>query len=271
MQFLHIVSGDSALSNVKKALALDDRDLLDMDDDLSIGPLADVDAPAPVHRAAFWRKVFGPQTVDENHDGVSIDVKLATTSAKFTRLANEERPCLVWCGTNPNEQLTLHRTAYYLRAATQPLWLIEVKSEDQKPLPPHWSTAVAVLRESELATLYQRRRSLDIKERSALAENWRRVCAESDAGTLRIFVAGSIETRPISFFDEGLLKEVTPDWRQTVRAIGNAMGHIEEHCAGDAFLFWRLRELAKRGHVEIDLPGAGMRDSKTRLSSPGQK
>jgi hypothetical protein len=269
MQFQHIVTGDMAAASLKAALNLVDSDIVNMDDDLSVGPLTDVDAAAPIHRAAFWRKVMGPEAADyERNYGTSIDSILATTSAAFKQLASDSRPCLVWCGTNANEQLTLRRTAHFLRTAPRALWIVEVKPADQKPLPLNWSTAVALLRESELVLIYERRRELSPSERAGFAEDWRKVCANGDDTSLRMVVNGRIETQRITAYDDHIHRQMQPGWQPTVRVVGNAMGHLEEHEASDTFIFWRLRELAKRGHLEIDLPDAGMRESKIRLLPP---
>lgn len=269
MQFQHIVTGDMATASVKAALNLDPADIVNMDDDLSVGPLTDVDSVAPIHRAAFWRKIFGPQAKEyEDLYGESMDAKLARTSAVFNRLAASNRPCLVWCGTNANEQLTLRRTAHFIRTSPRAFWFVEVKPADQKPLPPNWSTAVAVLNESELASIYERRRELSQDERTVFAEDWRDVCADGNDASLRMVVNDNIETHPISTYDAHILAQMQSDWQRTVRVVGNAMAKLEKHEASDTFIFWRLRELAKRGHLEIDLPDAGMRESKIRLLPP---
>src|SRR6185295_18373948 len=101
MQFQHIVSGDMAAASLKTALNLAHADIVNMDDDLSVGPLADVDAAAPIHRAAF------------------------------RRLAADNRPCLVWCGTGANEQLTLRRTAHFLQKPGRALWVVSIGPNDQ--------------------------------------------------------------------------------------------------------------------------------------------
>ena len=265
MQFQHIVTGDMAAASVKTALNLDPADIVNMDDDLSIGPLTDVDAVTPVRRAAFWRKVMGPQAADyERNHGSSIDTKLAATSAVFRHLPADTRPALVWCGSNANEQLTLRRTAHFLHTSSRSLWIMEVKASDQRPLPLHWSTAVALLNENELASIYERRRELLPSERAIVADDWRNICAYGDDTSLRMVVNGRIETQQITAYDDHILAQIQPGWQRTVRVVGDAMGRLEEHEASDTFIFWRLRELAKHARVEIDFPDAHMRDSKIR-------
>ena len=267
--FQHVVSGDSAADSLRTALDLGPADLVNMRDDLSLGPLGDVDAAESPQRAAFWRKIYGPQAAAFEDRWGPFAAGLAETAKRFRHLPDDPRPCLVWFGNGANEQLTLRRTASFLDGNAREIWAAEVLPSDHAPLPPFWVTGVGVLRSDELPRVYERRRLLGAAERSALAEGWRRVRVESSDDTLRHYTAGQIETRPIDSFDARILRATRSDWTVTARVVGDAMagcwdGSEEDALISDAFIFWRLRGLAKQGKVEIDRPDSGMRESKVR-------
>ncbi len=273
MIFKHIVSGDAAEAGVSALLPPEDRDILNMDDDLSLGPLADVDAVVPHHRAVFWRKVLGPQAMEiEARGGDSVDVRLARASASFRRLAEVDRPCLVWCGGGPNEQLALRRAAHFLRSSGQPLWIAEAPARDDG------TSSIGALDADALAAAFERRREMALPDRAALARDWFALCGEGAAATLRQVVpapgTGDRVTRirfitcPLTQHDPLIQAEATPDWEPSADVVGRAMLRLRENLATDVFVYWRLRELARRGWLEIELPEAGMEASRIRLRPP---
>jgi hypothetical protein len=192
--FQHVISGDLAVASVQEALHLEDGDVVNMADDLAVGPLGDVDGEGEV-------------------------------------------------------------------------WTVEILPEDQAPLPPHWCTGVGVQKPDELARIFTRRRTLALGERQRLAAEWRACVAHSEADTLRHPVPGGIETRAISDYDPRVLTEVTESWQETRRIVGNTMGHAEDAMISDAFIFWRIRELARTGLLELEPFDASMRDSRARRAA----
>ena len=261
--FQHIVSGDTALEAVKSAFNLDDDDLVNMDDDLSLGPLQDLDA-GHAQRASFWRRVFGSQAAAFEAEHRTFRDGIAATSAAFRALPQDERPCLVWFGTGANEELTLRRGAYALSNSAREIWAAEVLPVDQKPLPKHWCTAVGVCREDDLRAIYTRRRLFSADERRTLADEWAKAVAESSDDTLRHYAEGRIETRPIGSYDDRLIATIGDTEHRTVRIVGDVMGNTEDAYVSDAFLFWRLRELARVGILVLDPFEAPMRESRVR-------
>jgi hypothetical protein len=259
-EFQHIITGDSAVGSIKQALGIEAGDIVCQSDDLSIGPLGDVDAaPSPV-RWAFWREVFGA----DPDDGETDIRQLGVATKSFHNLPGDLRPCVVWFGTNANEQLTLRRTAHFLEGISRPLWAIEVLPEDQRPLPLHWCTGVSVLNPKELTAIFPRRRLVSDDEKHRLAAEWRALCAESSDATMRHFVDGRVETRPIDSYDQRIRDGAGTDWGNMARLVGDIMGQTEDAYVSDIFLAWRIYQLAEKGLLEIDQPGAPMRESRVR-------
>ena len=261
--FQHIVSGNCAADSVRAALHLEDGDIVNMADDLAVGPLGDVDGDGSL-RATFWRRVFGPQAAEFESMHGPFALSLAKVAAAFRGLPQDPRPCLVWHGSGATEQLTLRRTCHFLANTPREIWSVEILPKDQTPLPPHWCTGVGVQNPDELARIVTRRRKLTTGERERLAAEWRACVGNGETGTLRHPVLGGIETRPISDYDPRVLAETTGSWQETRRIVGNTMGHAEDAMISDAFIFWRIRELARTGLLELEPFDASMRDSRAR-------
>src|SRR5262249_30820897 len=116
----------------------------------------------------------------------------------------------------------------------------------------------------ELAAIYPRRRLISAEERIRLAAEWRAACAESSHDTMRHFAADRVETRPIDSRDTYILSFAGPEWGNAARLVGEAMARTEDAYLSDVFIFWRVRELARLGRLELDPIDAGMRESRVR-------
>src|SRR4051794_21762921 len=112
-EFQHVITGHSAVSSIKQALGIEDGDIVKQADDLSIGPLGDVDEPHAPLRLAFLRELWGAEPLDLDPDYERFEDLLAAATQQFHQLPLDPRPCLVWFGSNANEQLTRRRTARF--------------------------------------------------------------------------------------------------------------------------------------------------------------
>jgi hypothetical protein len=264
-EFQHVITGHSAVASIKQALGIDDGDIVNQADDLSIGPLGDADALQSPFRSAFLRQVWGEDSYDrETGFRRSFESELAAVAKDFRDLPSDRRPCLVWFGSNANEQLTLRRAARFLEGSPRQLWGIEILPQDQRPLPPHWCPAVAVLNPKELTAIFQRRRLISDNDRARLAAEWHSLCAESSDATMRHFADGRVETRSIESYDERIRAAAPAEWGNAARLVGNIMGNTEDAYVSDIFIFWRVHVLARKGILEIDPADAPMRESRVR-------
>jgi hypothetical protein len=101
-------------------------------------------------------------------------------------------------------------------------------------------------------------------ERKLLAAEWRSLRAESSETTLRHFRDGTVETRPIDGYDGRIRTAAGSDWSNAARLVGDIMGRTEDAYVSDVFIFWRVRELARRGVLELDPRDAPLRESRVR-------
>jgi len=267
--FQHVVSGRMALDVVTSALALDAADIVNMDDDLSVGPLHDVEAEQSPSRVAFWRRIFGPQADDFEREHRQFTPSIAATARALRELPVDHRPCMVWFGTGANEQLTLRWVANVLQSSPREIWTGEVLPIDQKPLPRNWCTGVGVCNESDVLAIYGRRSKLSAEDRRRLGGEWTIARDEAREDTLRHFVEGRISTWPISGYDDRILGALDSlgdrgTTLQTVRVVGEAMVRSEDAMIGDVFIFWRIRELTRQGVLHLDPFDAPMRESVVR-------
>jgi hypothetical protein len=72
-----------------------------------------------------------------------------------------------------------------------------------------------------------------------------------------------------SFYDEELKKFITGDWVKASKLIHQFLSK-GKHSTGDAYLLWRLKELARSGQIDVQGELKGMKDFeiKAKAASP---
>ena len=80
-------------------------------------------------------------------------------------------------------------------------------------------------------------------------DEWKKLCGES--AIVRILEGGKkIVSKEANFYDKELLSAVTGETQKLGRYLQHVLGKMKIK-TGDAFLVWRLRELAAQGNIEL--------------------
>ncbi|BAP77379.1 hypothetical protein MT1_0203 [Pseudomonas sp. MT-1] len=235
----HITCGDLAADSVRQLLA-EGNEVRILRDDLAVGPLADIESPPCKTRMAFWEGVW-PIGLEPRPDFSGI----ANDAEWLARLPDQPRQITVWHGDSASEQLMLARVAAALEGSAIPLHEVTCGTGDSRV---GTRMAVSMHAPDALAALYQPR--LVAPARIAeLAGQWRAAVKESAA--IRRWVDGRFVGEDHSRIDSELLSACGNDWMPLARAMAEVMGHCDGFFATDLFLYWRARELAKRGVIEL--------------------
>ncbi|OWJ56733.1 DUF1835 domain-containing protein [Inquilinus limosus] len=256
---LHLCCGDSAAEVIRAGLALPETAVLILRDDLAVGPLADVDSDRPDARAAFWHAVFPDEDREAIETGGAFVDQLAAEAATLRGLPEAAEAFVIWHGSGAAEQLTLRRALWALRDTAAPVREVAVTPDDRRG---DGMTAVAMLERQRVPAAEATARPAPAERRAALAAEWERLRA--DGGGLRHHRDGAITTHPIDAHDAEILAAVEDDWTPAGRAVGRPMGTITGFFATDAFCFWRLRQLAAQGKVELEGSPTTIRGCRVR-------
>ncbi|WBW96952.1 DUF1835 domain-containing protein [Oceanirhabdus sp. W0125-5] len=73
---------------------------------------------------------------------------------------------------------------------------------------------------------------------------------KNDSGYLRIFYNGKLINKDIGYFDEFILNNITNSPLRCTRIVGECIGASDD-IVGDVCIFWRIKDLIKRGLVQF--------------------
>jgi hypothetical protein len=236
----HVVCGDNAAEGVTRVVG-EELSLQVLRDDLAVGPLADVDQPPCGQRVAFWQATW-PASVQPAPDfaaGLSDDVSWLAS------LATHSEPVTLWHGDSASEQLMLCRVAAAVQHSHLPFFEVPCGTGDSRVA---WRRAVAMHAPNELLNLYEPK-LVSPARRQHLAAQWKQ--AVSDNALVRRWFNGSFHGEDYRAIDHALLTACSAQWQPLARPMAEVMGHSDGFFASDFFLFWRARELAKAGRLEL--------------------
>jgi len=235
----HITSGDLAADAVRELLA-EGNEMRILRDDLAVGPLADIETPPCRMRMAFWEGVW-PVGREPRPDFSRI----ADDAQWLAGLPGQPRQVTVWHGDSASEQLMLARVAAALEGSSIAFHEVACGTGDSRV---GTRMAVSMRAPDALAALYQP--SLVEAARIAdLASQWRAAVAEN--ASIRRWVDGRFVGEDCMRIDGELVAACREDWMPLARAMAEVMGHCDGFFASDMFLYWRARELAGRGVIQL--------------------
>ncbi|WP_241666676.1 DUF1835 domain-containing protein [Stutzerimonas nosocomialis] len=239
----HLTCGDLAAESVATVTAgQPDVRIRAMRDDLAVGPLRDVDAARCPARASFWEAVW-PDAAEPRPDFAD---DLGNDARWLAELPGQGLGGTVWHGDSASEQLLLARVCAALAGSPLPLFEIACGTGDSRV---GTRMAVSMHPPAALAERFRPQR-IDAARQHRLAEQWRGAVAED--ADIRRWREGRFFGEGFEAIDAPLVAATGPDWRPLAQAMAEVMRHCDGFFPTDYFLYWRARELARAGRLELD-------------------
>ncbi|WP_226686280.1 DUF3658 domain-containing protein [Stutzerimonas stutzeri] len=254
---LHLTCGDLAGDSVRALLAGRDPQarVRVMRDDLAVGPLSGIETPPCAVRVAFWERVW-PEKVTPRPDFAH---ELAGDARWLAELPGQVPAVTVWHGDSASEQLLLARLCAVVQGSACALHEVACGTGDSRA---GRRKAVSMHPPEILAGLY-RPQVVDSVRQAGLAEAWHAQCAATH--DIRRWRDGQFHGEGYQAIDNGLLAASPAAFAPLARAMAEVMGHCDGFFPTDFFLYWRARELAGAGQLELrGDPAAGYRDLQVR-------
>lgn len=244
---IHIVNGYSAFASLKYTLydLIQPKDnlnhvIINHCDDLSIGPLFDVDTVNVISRKTFWQEILL-----NDYDMYYPDLLLLYNDLNKLKVTTNAT-IILWYGYNATEILMTRRVAWYLHNNAN----IKV---DEVVLPAEYfndtsfQNEIAMVPPKELHKLYKKAREISTNTLKSWAQEWDII--RNIPNCIRIWRNNNLETVPETFFDDALLDLIDNNWVLSTKIVGEVMGRSFFRIR-DTWLFLRLRYLIDIGILE---------------------
>ena len=261
---IHIVFNEPDVEVIKKAIELDaslSGEVMLIRDDYAVGPLLNVYTPEGVaERKDWWRMIFAggdhEGIVDEgkvNDEEVLLNIKEA--------LANDEAEHLwIWAAQNKHDVcgyywLVGQLSAFQGRIAILYLNNLPFINEKGNIFYPDW---LSQIQPREFLKAKKLARPITTSEFEVDADEWNKIAAEGKM--VRLLEGGKkLIQKDVDYYDADLTKYITADAQKANKVI-NAFLSKNKETTGDAFMLWRLKELAQQPHFEVQGELKGLKD-----------
>jgi hypothetical protein len=261
---IHVVFNEPDVEVIKKAIELDASlrgEVMLIRDDYAVGPLLNVYTPEGVaERKDWWRMVFAggehEGIVDEgkvNDEQVLLNIKEA--------LANDEAEHVwIWAAQNKHDVcgyywLVGQLSAFQGRIAILYLNNLPFINEKGNIFYPDW---LSQIQPREFLKAKKLARPITTSEFEVDADEWNKIAAEGKM--VRLLEGGKkLIQKEIDYYDADLTKYITADAQKANKVI-NAFLSKNKETTGDAFMLWRLKELAQQPHFEVQGALKGLKD-----------
>lgn len=250
---LHIVFQQSDIDTLQKAIALDESlkgDIIQIEDELAVGPLADIFTEEGYdNRVEWWKKILEHSPYPYSEDSVDDRKKIKLINEYLEADFNEQ--AWVWVAPNQHDvcgyywlisQLKDYEGRVYILSLNN-LPFINEKGGIFYPIDLHEIPAKEFIKAKKLA------RPVTIGEFELDSDEWKKLCNEN--GIVRILEGSKkIISKDASYYDDAILKAATQEPQKLQKIFQTLFGKMKVH-TGDVFLAWRIKELTNKGKIEL--------------------
>jgi Protein of unknown function/Domain of unknown function (DUF1835) len=270
---IHIVFQHNDVELLKKAIELDEElkgDIIEIKDEWGVGPLAGIDTEEGWNaRLDWWRELLKGSPYGESLAGSFDDRK--TVRELMEKLdADENEIATIWMGQNQHDVTGYYWLMPQLRKYQGRLMIIYLNNlpfiNEKGQLFYPWS--VHDILPKEVVKAKKLSRPITVSEFEIDPDEWKKIMEEN--ATVRILEGGKkIVGKEISFYDNDILRNITPEWQKATRILTNIL-HRMKIKTGDLYLMWRIRQLIADGRIEVTgEPTKGWKEFDLRL--PGKR
>ncbi|MBN3836263.1 DUF1835 domain-containing protein [Burkholderia sp. Ac-20344] len=242
MNSVHIVPNLSARTILRMALRArrNEDQVITLSDDLTVGPLRDIDA-SPESRLSFFKSM---NTGIDMTEIIRIDIK------SVIHIISIASPVIVWHAPCANDQLTLRRVAHLLHQVPHLLHEALLSSGDL--VPTHRGTAngqcsVASFGPNVLASKLKDIAPMTVLRVNSLAREWEEF-KRFDAPWRR-WQHGAIENSHFMGLDVFLVQDMPGDWIPATHVVSKL---TSAYFVSDTIAMWRIAEAAATGRIELE-------------------
>ncbi len=271
---IHIVFNESEVDLMKQVMQLDETtagEVIQIKDDFAVGPLAGIDTEEGWNaRVEWWRSLLQGSPYKEDLAG-SFDDRQTVKELKEKLDTNSEEQVWIWMGQNQHDVCGYYWLMPQLKDYQGRVMVLYMNNlpfinEKGQIFYPSW---LHEIQPKEFLKAKKLCRPITLSEFEVDPDEWKKLVDEN--AMVRALEGGKkISGKEESFYDNDLLKNITPEWQKATRVLTNTL-HRMKVKTGDVFVMWRMKHLIGAGRVEVtgDI-NKGWKDFDVKLAGEKQ-
>ena len=261
---IHVVFNEPDVEILKKAIELDETlagNVLLIRDDYAVGPLTGIFLPEGLEkRRDWWRTVLQGSDNENSVDDGMVNDPAVLINIKECLINNSEEELWIWAAQNKHDVCGYYWLVSQLADFQGRIHLLYLNNlpfinEKGNIFYPDW---LSQIQPKEFLKAKKLARPITTSEFEVDGDEWNKICEEDKM--IRLLEGGKkIVQKELNYYDTELLKFVTNDFQKANKVV-NAFLNKGKETTGDAFVFWRLKELTKTNQLEVQGELKGMKD-----------
>ena len=267
---IHIVFNESDIDLMKQVMNLDETlqgEVVQVKDDYAVGPLQHLDTEEGWQARHDWWMSLLENSHYAGSGTVKFDDRKTVKDLRDKLTADPEKETWIWMGQNQHDVMGYYWLMPQLREFAGRVMVLYLNNlpfinEKGQIFYPSW---ISDIQPREFIKAKKLARPITLSEFEVDPDEWKRLCDENNM--VRILEGGKkIIGKEDMFFDNDIMKNLTPEWQKAARVITNTL-HRMKIKTGDVFLMWRMKKLIGDGKIEVtgDL-NKGWKDFDVRLT-----
>ena len=269
---IHIVFNEPDVAVLQQAIELDETmqgDVVLIRDDYAVGPLGDIYAPEGIERRFNWWKEEvlsgGDFAILTEERKVNDPLEMEGLLQRMAE--NPDEIIWIWAAQNKHDVSGYYWLMSQLKDLQGRVFILYLNNlpfinEKGHIFYPDW---LSQIQPKEFLKAKKLARPITLSEFEVDPDEWKKICLE-DKG-VRILEGGKkLVQYDYDFYDADLKKFVGADWQKGSKIITQFL-HKNKQTTGDAYMLWRLKQLATQGDFDVQGELKSMRDFELKAKS----
>ncbi len=268
---IHIVFEKANVEALRKSFELDttlEGEIAEIQDDYAVGPLSDIyTEEGQALRLQWWRDILAGGQYDGIADDGHVDDAKVVADLTANLNANAEEEVWIWAAQNKHDVSGYYWLMSQLKdyqGRIHILYLNNLPFINEKGNI-FYPTSLFQIQPKEFVKAKKLARVITPSEFEVDPDEWTKLCNENKG--VRLLEGGKkLVQRDYDYYDSELMKFISKDWQKASKILQQYFSKSKE-VTGDAYLLWRMKQLAELGKVELQGDARNMKE--LQVKTPG--
>jgi hypothetical protein len=268
---IHIVFQEADIAVLQQAIELDETlagEIVQIKDDFAVGPIEAIyETEGYQQRRDWWAQVL---ELSPYKDQLAIVDDKMTVHQLQQQLQDESTTVWIWMGQNVHDVCGYYWLMSQFKdfhGRVQVLYLNNLPFINDKGLI-FYPTSLHEIQPKEFLKAKKLARTITLSEFEVDPDEWKKLCNEN--AIVRFLEGGKkITSKAADFYDKDILAQLNKDNQKLQKLINNVLSKMKVK-TGDAFLVWRIREMAAANQLVVSGDwNKGWKDIEVKLVGEG--
>ena len=251
---MHIVFQKEDINTLTKSFDLDESlrdEIIEIRDDYSVGPLKDIYSEEGIEqRKNWWQNVLSGNENAISVDSAYVDDGKAVVEIKEKLKNNEDEKVWIWVASNKHDVSGYYWLISQLKDFVGRVYILSLNNlpfiNEKGSI--FYPLNLFEIPPREFVKAKKLARAVTSSEFEIDPDEWTKLTNENKM--VRILEgAKKLSQHDEDFYDKFILEYITADWQKANKVISQFLNK-SRHTTGDAYTFWRLKELIANGVID---------------------